>query len=141
MKLTGWSKFKLHQQIKRKKFPKSNPRKEERSGLARFWFKHVVDQWLIDNTHLIEIKEEIKEKKKNGGLDLNLPTKHELMINSACKLLDCTPEVFILDAALTKAKRIIEHYDLTAGMKLELCDVSLFSDGKLPRTPKARNTR
>ena len=141
MKLTGWSKFKLHQQIKRKKFPKSNPRKEERSGLARFWFKHVVDQWLIDNTHLIEIKEEIEEKKKNGGLDLNLPTKHELMINSACKLLNCTPEVFILDAALTKAKRIIEHYDLTAGMELELCDVSLFSDGKLPRTPKARNTR
>lgn len=141
MNLTGWSKFKLHQQIKRKKFPKSNPRKEERSGLARFWDRHIVDQWIIDNSYLIDVKEETTEKKKNEGLDLNLPKKHELMINAACRLLDCTPEVFILDAALTKAKRIIEHYDLTAGMELELCDVSLFHNGKLPRTPKARNTR
>ena len=109
--------------------------------MTRFWNRHTVDQWIIDNSHLIEIKEETTEKKKNEGLDLNLPTKHELLINAACRLLDCTPEVFILDASLTKARRIIEHYDLTASMELELCDVSLFSDGKLPRTPKARNTR
>ena len=100
----------------------------------------MVDQWIIDNDHLIEV--EVREKKKkNNALDLELPGKHRMLINAACKLLDCTPEAFILDASLTKARRIIEHYDITASMELELCDMSLFSNGKLPRTSKARNTR
>lgn len=134
------SKFKLHQWVKRGKFPPCIKRKEERSGLARFWYKSVVDQWIIDNDYLVEV--EVKQvKRKKDGLDLHLPKKHELLINAACKLLDCSPEAFILDASLTKARRIIEHYDITASMELELCDVSLFSNGKLPRITKARNTR
>ena len=134
------SKFKLHQWVKRGKFPPCIKRKEERSGLARFWYKSVVDQWIIDNDYLVEV--EVKQvQKKKDGLDLHLPKKHELLISAACKLLDCTSEAFILDASLTKARRIIEHYDITASMELELCDVSLFSNGKLPRTTKTRNTR
>ena len=135
------SKFKLHQWVKRGKFPPCIKRKEERSGLARFWYKSVVDQWIVDNDYLVDAEVKQVKNKKKDGLDLHLPKKHELLINAACKLLDCTPEAFILDASLTKARRIIEHYDITASMELELCDVSLFSDGKLPRTPKARNTR
>ena len=140
IKKLGISKFKLHQWIKRGRFPKCIERKEDRSGIARFWRKEVIDQWIIDNGHLIQV--EVKEvQKQKDGLDLHLPKKHELLIKSACKLLDCTPEAFILDASLTKARRIIEHYDFTAAMELEICDVSLFSNGKLPRTSKARNTR
>lgn len=122
--------------MKRGKFPKEQQRLK---GL-RFWRKEVVDQWIIDNDHLIEV--EVREKKKkNNGLDLELPGKHRMLINAACKLLDCTPEAFILDASLTKARRIIEHYDITASMELELCDVSLFHHGKLPRYSKTGNTR
>ena len=139
MKMTGWSKFKLHQQIKRKKFPQSIPRKEERSGLARFWHKHVVDQWLIDNSHLIEVKEEVEEKKKKSGFGLDLPKKHELLINSACNLLQCTPETFILDAALTKARRVIDHYDLTEDT--ETCFVGVTQHARFSRNPKADHSR
>ena len=129
------SKFKLHQWVKRGKFPPCEERKEKRSGIARFWRKEVVDQWIIDNDHLVEVEVQ-QVKRKKDGLDLHLPKKHELLINAACKLLDCTPEAFILDASLTKARRIIEHYDITASMELELCDVSIFHNGKLPRYSK-----
>ena len=67
--MLGCSKFVLHQWIRRGKFPKSIQRKE-RSGLARFWRKEVVDQWIIDNKELLRAKE---EKKKNLGLDLEMP--------------------------------------------------------------------
>ena len=70
---------------------------------------------------------------------IDLPKKHEVYINTACKLLHCTMETFILDAALTKAKRVIEHYDLTEGT--EACVDGINQHGELSRTPKARNTR
>ena len=134
------SKFKLHQWIKRGKFPACEERKQKRAGIPRFWRKEVVDQWIIDNNYVVEIEAEQKLKINNcAGLELR--GKHRLLVNAACRLLDCTPEAFILDASLTKARRIIEHYDITAAMELELCDVSLFSNGKLPRTTKTRNTK
>ena len=139
MKLVGWKKFKLGQQVKRGKFPKSIPRKEERSGLARFWRKEVIDQWIADNGHLIETENKNQEKKKNSGLGLDMPKKHELTINAACKLCDCTMESFVLDAALTKARRVLDHYDFTENR--ESCFVSASHHGKLPRYSKTGNTR
>jgi len=139
MNMVGWSKFKLHQQVKRNKFPKSIPRKEERSGLARFWRKEVVDQWIADNGHLIQTEIENEKKKKNLGLGLDMPKKHELTINAACKLCDCTMESFVLDAALTKARRVLDHYDFTENR--ESCFVGASQHGRLSRNSKAVNTR
>ena len=136
MKMVGWSKFKLHQQVRRNKFPKSIPRKEERSGLARFWRKEVIDQWIADNGHLIQIE---AENKKNSGLGFEMPKKHELTINAACKLCDCTVESFVLDAALTKARRVLDHYDFTENR--ESCFVSASQHARLSRNPKAVDTQ
>ena len=133
--MLGCSKFVLHQWIRRGKFPKSIQRKEERSGLARFWRKEVVDQWMIDNKELLRVKE---EKKKNSGLDLEMPKKHELTINAACKLCDCTLESFVLDAALTKARRVLDHYDFTENR--ESCFVGASQHGRFSRNSKAVNT-
>ena len=139
MKLIGWSKFKLHQQVKRNKFPKSIPRKEERSGLARFWRKEVIDQWIADNGHLIQTEIENEEKKKNSDFGLDMPQKHKLTINAACKLCDCTLESFVLDAALTKARRVLDHYDFTENR--ESCFVGASQHGRFSRNSKAVNTQ
>ena len=132
--LLNVDKWKFRRWTEKGVFPRSIKRKVERAGVPQFWEKHVVHQWIVDNVHLLDEREDAEE-----GMNLVLPEKHERLVIAACRLLHCTPETFILDAALTKAKRIIEHYDLKEGM--EPCDVSLFSNGKLPKYSKTGNTR
>ena len=115
-------------------FPKCIKKKADRAGVPQFWPKHEVHQWIVDNIHLIDVQEDGEE-----GINLVLPERHERLITAACRLLHCTPETFILDAALTKAKRVIEHYDLKEGM--EACVVGTSQNGRLSRNSKTRNTR
>lgn len=105
LELTLMSRFTLIRKVKEGIFPTPvNPG----SKSANFYLKEEVDDWIQENVAWINKKRHIEFTEHNIRFDIH-ETKQ---IKTAAAALGCDLEKFINDAAVWKAKRIIDQLNI-----------------------------
>lgn len=103
LELTLMSRMTLCRKVKEGTFPA--PVKKCKSG-PNMYDEYQVFVWMEENLSFVTKRQTALESKK---LHLRFETSEMIMLRKAAKLLGCKMDAFAEEAAIWKARKILEH--------------------------------